>query len=250
MRKCYAHTIGNCSGKLSREHLISRSILDEIVTLEGSKDIPSMSLNRDSITAKILCQKHNAELSPFDAEAAKIANALVMPRTGMRQGEVLRRRDQGEITYLNGLYLERWFAKTAINLTITMGRNVSYLSGILIPFLFQGAKFEYPYGLHGAIDNQSLEVASASRMRAAPLLLEPDQTLGGFAFELKGVVFLLWLPTVAPVVVMNAKLVGTNTFTEQLVGLSTMWHPEQFEIEAYSDDDAHTVKSLRISYAP
>jgi hypothetical protein len=75
-KRCYAHTLGDCEGTLSREHLFSSSTLEETVKILGSKKLPPREISRDSAVAKILCQKHNSMLSPYDSEAKRFIEAL------------------------------------------------------------------------------------------------------------------------------------------------------------------------------
>ncbi len=73
---CYARALGDCSGKLSREHYISASILE---LLGDSHTITNASwlasgqqsdqLPTSALGSKILCQRHNASLSPLDEHA-------------------------------------------------------------------------------------------------------------------------------------------------------------------------------------
>src|SRR5947209_2587209 len=79
-RSCYAAGRGGCSSGLSREHYVSRSVLDlfsdgDAVSLGGFawmakgkvKDLPI-----DAITARVLCEEHNRQLSPLDSEALRL----------------------------------------------------------------------------------------------------------------------------------------------------------------------------------
>src|SRR5690349_5685627 len=70
MKRCWAHTLGNCSDAMSREHVVSDSILLDMVTVKGfswCKDSPK-SISAANFTSKILCERHNNELSPSDGE--------------------------------------------------------------------------------------------------------------------------------------------------------------------------------------
>jgi len=70
MEKCYANSLGGCSGKLSGEHIVSKGILEEWVDVIGfswCKD-EVKRLHKLSLVSNILCEVHNWALSPFDAE--------------------------------------------------------------------------------------------------------------------------------------------------------------------------------------
>jgi hypothetical protein len=71
LSKCYARSIGNCSNQLSKEHYISKGVLELIGCkievsgfswLKGKKN----QLTIPSLTSKILCTQHNSELSILD----------------------------------------------------------------------------------------------------------------------------------------------------------------------------------------
>lgn len=69
---CFAAQLGNCSGNLSREHYVSRSVLElagKSVRISGfpwqKPNIPK-DVGISSLTSKILCRRHNSELSSLD----------------------------------------------------------------------------------------------------------------------------------------------------------------------------------------
>lgn len=69
MKTCWAQCLGNCSGKISREHPISPSVFggDEIVVqgFPWCRDRPK-KISVANLTEKVLCQKHNSDLSDID----------------------------------------------------------------------------------------------------------------------------------------------------------------------------------------
>ena len=66
---CWATSLEDCEGKISREHLVSQSLFPEgNITVSGlhwCKDGPK-TVGLAALTGKILCQKHNSELSELD----------------------------------------------------------------------------------------------------------------------------------------------------------------------------------------
>lgn len=109
MRRCWAHSLGNCSDKMTGEHVVG-SALFEATVLEVVGMAPMGSISRTvgkaSLKAKILCSRHNSELSLLDGEIASLHAAI--------------RRARAEKTYfryrLNGLLLERWCLRFLTNL--------------------------------------------------------------------------------------------------------------------------------------
>ena len=77
---CWASTLQDCARGKSREHYISDGIFDgESVTAVGlpwCRHEP-ITIGMKSAVARILCGKHNSDLSEFDAEAAKLSRFLV-----------------------------------------------------------------------------------------------------------------------------------------------------------------------------
>jgi hypothetical protein len=79
--RCYLNVTANCSQSISREHYISRSILDELgpLTFSGFPwDTPGTQITYgiNSLTSHILCTRHNSALSPLDAIASKAFKAI------------------------------------------------------------------------------------------------------------------------------------------------------------------------------
>jgi hypothetical protein len=117
MKDCWARAIGGCSSKVSREHYVSQSLWPdptiEVVGFPWCKDEPKR-IGLGSLTAKILCDVHNAALSPLDAAAGAAMDTLrrvVAFRPNRR-----RRSKKGVRFDIDGPLLERWFLKTAIGL--------------------------------------------------------------------------------------------------------------------------------------
>jgi len=109
--ECWASTLGNCGGGSSREHYVSDGVFDgETVTLHGlawCRDT-AVTIGLKAAVAKILCRKHNAALSEYDAQAAKLSRFL---NTNVLRDPVV----EASVT-LNGLYVEKWALKTFLNL--------------------------------------------------------------------------------------------------------------------------------------
>lgn len=113
---CWASILKNCGRGKSREHYISDGIFDaHTVTAFGlpwCRNEP-VTIGMRNAVAKILCAKHNADLSKFDAEAAKLSKFLV--------ANVLDAPLAEASISLNGRYLEKWALKTFFNLGYIRG---------------------------------------------------------------------------------------------------------------------------------
>lgn len=108
-RKCWANSLGDCAGPMSKEHVFSRAIArkqsNTAMAVVGMANMRDGPIGPDGPKARILCQHHNAGLSPLDSEAKKLAEGLHLFVDGARHTTV----------HLSGLLLERWVLKTVIN---------------------------------------------------------------------------------------------------------------------------------------
>ena len=106
-RECWAACLGGCNG-LSREHVVSQIVIATEcgcpVKMSGFRRMPTVSLPVSALTSRILCAKHNSDLSPLDAEAGRL-------------NRYLRTLGRGDIEDLSvdGSLIDRWLLKTILN---------------------------------------------------------------------------------------------------------------------------------------
>jgi hypothetical protein len=76
--------LGSCDGGISREHLISESVI-RVLKADGDFSIAGLPwldngeakiVGTNALTANCLCARHNSALSPLDAAAQKFFAAL------------------------------------------------------------------------------------------------------------------------------------------------------------------------------
>ena len=106
--RCYARALHDCTRKMSREHFISESVLKIIevpnkgMTISGPNWLTEgeeRNISLASLTSKVLCERHNAALSPLDG-------------VGKRFFEyIMRGIEQSDILMINGYEVERWMLK-------------------------------------------------------------------------------------------------------------------------------------------
>src|SRR5258708_20182652 len=74
MSRCWAKSLGDCSGPMSGEHYFSAGLLkDDIVFVYGldwCKDKPK-KVGKNSLVKNVLCKGHNERLSILDDEAIR-----------------------------------------------------------------------------------------------------------------------------------------------------------------------------------
>ena len=113
--KCWAARIGNCSNKISREHIFTEKIFlpDTFLKIShGPNSKVYRTHKRNNLVSKILCTKHNSELSPLDSEAIKLFNAS-RSIYDLLTTDSLSRKSSTHI--INTHIFERWALKTLAN---------------------------------------------------------------------------------------------------------------------------------------
>lgn len=122
VRSCWGAEISPCSRERSKEHVLSKSIFKEVsvdaVTYQGLATAGSRKIGNNALCLPILCKSHNGALSDLDTEAGRwfsgIARLVSKPpgSTGLED-------DSGQATLtVEGPSLERWAAKTFLNLVL------------------------------------------------------------------------------------------------------------------------------------
>jgi hypothetical protein len=112
--RCYAAGLGDCYGKVNREHYISQSVLKQIgdgksVTIRNmpflKKDTPK-EIGIASLTANVLCERHNSTLSVLDAVGARMFAAMEAFIGGTEEALAPE-----ETIRIDGDAFERWLLK-------------------------------------------------------------------------------------------------------------------------------------------
>jgi hypothetical protein len=108
---------------MSGEHVISRGVLeairrvmpaDEPVLSDGPGG--TLSLSIENFRVNRLCEAHNRRLSPTDAEAVRLTEALLRVTDAHYVDKALRDPRCIERSNINGVLLEQWMLKTFISL--------------------------------------------------------------------------------------------------------------------------------------
>src|SRR5579872_4971666 len=94
---CYLRETGDCSEQISKEHYISRAVLQqlgEVLRISGVPWLPpeqTFDTTVQNLTAKILCRRHNEALSPLDAEAGIFFSSLTEALLDLNRSTLSRR---------------------------------------------------------------------------------------------------------------------------------------------------------------
>jgi hypothetical protein len=207
MIECWAACLGGCSDKISREHLISRGVfLTDEVVVQGFSWCrhERKTIGLANFTAKILCQKHNSELSEVDNAGLDTVNAfreafrLLDVRTHLkpRMWRIIR-------FHVDGAQLERWFLKTIINVAFKGNFSIGSdsqsrgePSSLLVEIAFGRRRFEPKMGLH-LVAEVGEQIVPSDRLRITPLT-DMNNILVAALFYFRGHRFLLYLAKEGP----------------------------------------------------
>jgi hypothetical protein len=117
---CYLSMTNNCSTVMSGEHYISKSVLAEIgntVYLGGVLWlVPDTQkvVGINSMTANILCARHNSSLSPLDEHAGKFMRTLKIINTDFDNSSPIT---PYQMNYLvSGEIIEYWMLKVLLGI--------------------------------------------------------------------------------------------------------------------------------------
>jgi hypothetical protein len=207
LKGCWAACLDDCSDKLSREHLVSESVLiDKVITVRGlswcKKETKLIGLA--NATAKILCSHHNSALSDMDTEAAKLARTWEEMQRLIAVRQKLKPRRWNVIKHkVNGPLLERWFLKTLINIChgseYPIGRHNDVAgrpTDRLVQIVYGHAQFESGAGLYSVVDN-NVSLNPAGTVDFMPLVKHGHHIEAGM-FSFFGWMFMLFLEPEAP----------------------------------------------------
>lgn len=200
MRKCWAAHLGNCSNKISAEHIISDSFFryDPPHVIEvsgfrwlrgGRKIIPPSELTRN-----ISCETHNNALSDVDMAGKEAFDVF---RKVSHVASLRSKSNTVKQYQINGLLLERWFVKTLINMiykdSLPIGHPLGEIgmpSNELVEIAFGLTSFQFPFGLYH-IFLQDL-IYSSDRIEFAPFIKHDNSYVAGGLFSFRGFKFLLF----------------------------------------------------------
>jgi len=150
--KCYAGVLGDCSGQISKEHYLSRSIQKRLQkdgkiqvvnhnALKGSAE-GFFDVGVEGMSAKILCEYHNSKLSELDKEAFQLYESINEFGDGHKNGKQVS---------LSGIKIERWILKLALGIHHSKAYNST--KGIkmhpkAVELLFEKSCFPEKWGLY------------------------------------------------------------------------------------------------------
>ena len=119
---CYLEATGNCSQGLTGEHYVSKTVLKTIgedIAIDGMpwlKPGEQRIVSVQSLTANLLCERHNNALSPLDAEAGQLSRCLKDIHDDLGKRSLSRRRSSHLIS---GEMIELWMLKVTAGICLS-----------------------------------------------------------------------------------------------------------------------------------
>lgn len=203
-RGCWAAPLGDCSDKISREHLVTSALFEDLRVrvagfpwCQGGEHVIGLS----SLVGKLLCSRHNNLLAPVDAHAAEVFGFFREIRRIAVVRERLRSHIWRTVKYqANGRVLERWFLKSAINLALSGRSDLRWVvddaplfspPSPLVKAAFGQADLPAFMGLY-AVAMEGGQLYSSDAVEFAPLIKD-DEFIVGALFGFRGFRFVLSL---------------------------------------------------------
>jgi hypothetical protein len=190
--RCWAASLGDCEGKISREHLVSQALFPQgKITVQGlhwCRD-EEKTVGLAALTGKILCRKHNSDLSELDSTVKRAFETLDSSLQLFQLRSKLKNRRWTIQAYtIDGALLERWFLKTLINLShggpwiIGEGaHSAGTPNDELVRIAFGRAAFREKAGLYTAAHDGE-QVALRQGLSLSPKTVGNNLLAGMFSF--------------------------------------------------------------------
>lgn len=141
---CWAESLGDCEGPITREHLVTEGLFGGRVQVRGDRAMPNgtrsdllirqgVDIGIGRLTANILCDRHNRMLGrTADRAAIDLQRVLLRTRGPTRlRGSRIHRPPAS--VHVSGVNFARWLCKTHCNLMVANGYTPD-ISFIKYPF--------------------------------------------------------------------------------------------------------------------
>ncbi len=165
--KCYARFDHNCSEKISKEHFISKTLLEQIhlsntakvAGLKWQTEETFNSIPISGLASSILCERHNNALSPLDACIGSFAAAIKDYDAALLSCNTAAASEQREFA---GDDIERWMVKCLLGLAASKNLKATNLKSECIDLLFGNMLWPDGWGLYFSASPASQIYHSAS----------------------------------------------------------------------------------------
>jgi hypothetical protein len=175
---CYASVLGECNGTMSREHYVTEGGLELIrAALPGSPRVYKKGnlrpLEIGKLAERILCKKHNSDLSDFDQAFINIMRSAEAMYDADKSGD-----PSAETFTINGDHLERGMLKTLIGCLYSgkLWDDLDSMQGKTPPLewlevLYRGRAFPMGQGLYWqSTEMEGLSLDGRDQLEVLPWL--------------------------------------------------------------------------------
>ncbi len=244
---CYANVLSDCSPELSKEHWVSRSILDllgDVHVISNASWVPpgaqSKPLRSKALGSRILCKRHNEMLSDIDAKAKAFLEQVIWAFSESSVALPDRR------VTIDGDALELWVLKACCGLFVSgelfvQGRQTKYSLPVeWLQILFQDAPWPRDTGLHilsvRAIPQRSFAIG--------PVFVNDGTTLAGGGIELYGINLFILMDLACGRQLMETgkKKVSPATYRPGSIDIVTRTHKTTIELQWKTWQPTQSVK--------
>jgi hypothetical protein len=223
--QCYAVHLGNCGGGVSREHYVSKSVLEiagKVLQISGfpwQEANKPMQIGINSLTSKTLCEYHNSQLSSLDNSGRAFLQTLKSTFDDAIGGNFT-----DQVVDLEGDKIELWLLKTLCS--VLTATNAAKVPEVWVNALFGLEPFPDNHGLY--IFGQP-GIGAAWYFNLVRIIGVPDKGggLAGAKFGIGGLALLLAF--------------GKPTFWES--GFFSIHRPERINIKRGAE-----TKTLQLSW--
>jgi len=183
---CWAASLGDCDGRLTGEHTVSKCLLPKgVVTVKGLHwclDEP-ITVGISSLTRNILCKKHNSDLSKVDTYAKTALDTLAASMDLATLRNDLRKNHWTIKRYeIDGQLFERWFV--TFGGAYGIGRNSSSVgvpSDDIVRIAFGHQSFDGYAGLHG-LSHKNEQISFQQGIQIVTMLEDSNIVMARFSF--------------------------------------------------------------------
>lgn len=224
---CWANSLGDCSSKLSREHIITEKLFlpHSEIRIDNGRFAGIGAIRRSAFASKVLCKAHNEALSPVDAEAIRLFEAF---KTVHANSSADLPRTDREFTF-DTVLLERWLTKTLANVIASgafefdppIPQREIVIDSKSVDVIFGRAKYE---GFAGAYLQNRLEALNqwGDHYDITPVTTQVRRTTGGMVFRFVAIWFVLWITS-------NVRIHPNVLMLKNVKGYSLRKLPTTFE---------------------
>jgi hypothetical protein len=240
---CYADCTNECSGALTKEHIISKSLIGKEMTVKINNK--EEKFTKKSFVVNNLCEYHNNRFGNIEAHMRYFMDFLVKDASlykPINTSQSLSEFNLPNKVSIKGKYLENWLLKSAINYAYLQNEfdrpnfNFKYIS----KRLFANATFDYPFGLSLIFPDEQ-----KTHQHAGEVFFEPykdGNELCGVTINLQGFLFLIWLPTTnSHKITKDGIPVDGKVYK---LGKSIEWHSKGYKLNMFAGDGSIVTRSV------